>query len=75
MNASQKASTNTRITVAAVLTLGTATTALANDSANYVRAHSAYAFDPSPTQSTITCPTLEGYPDCHPDGATVAVRH
>jgi hypothetical protein len=26
------------------------------------------SFAPSATQSTITCPTLEGYPDCHPNG-------
>jgi hypothetical protein len=40
---------------------------------NYARAEGAYAFAPSATpsmatQSIMRCPTLEGYPDCHPDG-------
>jgi hypothetical protein len=45
---------------------------------NYARAEGAYAFAPSATpsmattsmatQSIMSCPTMEGYPDCHPDG-------
>jgi hypothetical protein len=46
--------TNTRIAIAAALVLGSASAALANDS--------------KPNPSAISCPTLEGYPDCHPDG-------
>jgi hypothetical protein len=48
--------TNTKISLAAAFLLGTASAALAND------------FVTNPSGSTITCPTLEGYPDCHPDG-------
>jgi hypothetical protein len=32
------------------------------------RAAKAYAFAASASQGHITCPTLEGYPDCHPSG-------
>jgi hypothetical protein len=32
---------------------------------NYARAVSAYAFAPSATPSTGSCPKMEGYPDCH----------
>ena len=35
---------------------------------NYVRAESAYAFAPSATPYIMSCPTMEGYPDCHPGG-------
>jgi hypothetical protein len=35
---------------------------------NHARAYSAYAFAPSAAQSSIGCPPLEGYPDCHPNG-------
>jgi hypothetical protein len=44
--------TNTKIILAAVLILGAASQAMASENA--------LAFN--------TCPTLEGYPDCHPDG-------
>jgi hypothetical protein len=44
--------TNTKIAVAAALLLGAASAALANKNV--------LAFN--------SCPTLEGYPDCHPDG-------
>jgi hypothetical protein len=46
--------TNTKIAVAAAFVLGAASAALAND------------LKPNPSAST--CPTLEGYPDCHSDG-------
>jgi hypothetical protein len=46
----------TKIAVAAALILGAASAALAND------------VETNPIGTTITCPTLEGYPDCHPDG-------
>jgi hypothetical protein len=35
---------------------------------NQSRAYSAYALVPSATQRSAGCPTIEGYPDCHPDG-------
>jgi hypothetical protein len=35
-----------------------------------VRAEQAYALAPSTAQSSAGCPTLEGYPDCHPGGRT-----
>jgi hypothetical protein len=44
--------TNTKIALAAALLLGTASAALANEN----------------VLALNTCPTLEGYPDCHPDG-------
>jgi hypothetical protein len=44
--------TNTKIALAAAFLLGAASGALANKNV--------LAFN--------TCPTLEGYPDCHPDG-------
>jgi hypothetical protein len=37
---------------------------------NNVRAERAYALAPSTAQSSAGCPTLEGYPDCHPGGRT-----
>jgi hypothetical protein len=46
----------TKIAIAAALIVGTASAALAND------------VETNLNGSTITCPTLEGYPDCHPDG-------
>jgi hypothetical protein len=46
--------TITKVAIAAALVLGAASAALANDS--------------KPNPSAISCPTLEGYPDCHPDG-------
>jgi hypothetical protein len=40
---------------------------------NYARPERAYALAPSATpsrgtQSIMSCPTMEGYPDCHPGG-------
>jgi len=49
--------TNTKIALAATVILGAASAAVAND----------IETNPSEVQSTITCPALEGYPDCHPD--------
>jgi hypothetical protein len=49
---------NTKIALAAAVILGAASAALAND----------IKTNPSEAQSTISCPALEGYPDCHPDG-------
>lgn len=37
---------------------------------NHPRVYSAYALAPSVAQSSAGCPTLEGYPDCHPNGRT-----
>jgi len=47
--------TNTKIALAAAFVLGAATAALAND------------VETNPSEGAITCPTLEGYPDCHPN--------
>ena len=49
--------TNTKIALAGALILSAASAALANNTET----------DSSVGQRTITCPTLEGYPDCHPD--------
>ena len=35
---------------------------------NQARAYNAYALVSSDAQSSAGCPTLEGYPDCHPNG-------
>lgn len=35
---------------------------------NQARTYNASAFAPSDAQSSAGCPTLEGYPDCHPNG-------
>jgi hypothetical protein len=35
---------------------------------NGARAEGAYAFAPSATPYIMSCPTMEGYPDCHPGG-------
>jgi hypothetical protein len=43
---------NTKIALAAAFFLGAASAALANEN----------------VLALNTCPTLEGYPDCHPDG-------
>ena len=48
--------TNTKIALAAAFLLGAASAALAND------------VKTNPSEGAIICPTLEGYPDCHPDG-------
>jgi hypothetical protein len=50
-------STNTKIALAAAFILSAASSGLANN----IETNSSGA------QSAITCPTLEGYPDCHPD--------
>jgi hypothetical protein len=44
--------TNTKITLAAAFLLGASSVALASENVLALNA----------------CPTLEGYPDCHPDG-------
>jgi hypothetical protein len=44
--------TNTKIALAAAFLLGAASAALANEN----------------VLALNTCPTLEGYPDCHPEG-------
>jgi hypothetical protein len=44
--------TNTKIALAAAFLLGAASVALASEN----------------VLALNTCPTLEGYPDCHPDG-------
>jgi hypothetical protein len=49
--------TNTNIALAAAFILSAASAAQANDIDTNARE----------VQSTITCPALEGYPDCHPD--------
>ena len=48
--------TNTKIALAAAFLLGAASAALAND------------VETNPREGAISCPTIEGYPDCHPDG-------
>jgi hypothetical protein len=48
--------TNTKIALAAAFLLGAASAALANNVGANI------------SEGAITCPTLEGYPDCHPDG-------
>jgi hypothetical protein len=49
--------TNTKIALAAAVVLSAASSSLANN----------IATNSSEARSAITCPTLEGYPDCHPD--------
>jgi hypothetical protein len=49
--------TNTKIALAAAFILSAASQGMANN----IEANS------SETRSATTCPTLEGYPDCHPD--------
>jgi hypothetical protein len=49
--------TNTKIALAAAFLLGAASAALANDVETNAR------------EGAINCPTLEGYPDCHPGRA------
>jgi hypothetical protein len=49
--------TNTKIALAAAFTLSAASSGMANNTET----------KSSETRSAITCPTLEGYPDCHPD--------
>jgi len=51
--------TNTRISLAMALILSAASTVALASNTDTIS---------SRAQSTITCPTLEGYPDCHPDG-------
>jgi hypothetical protein len=45
-----------KIVLAVALVLGAVSAALAND------------LETNPREGSITCPALEGYPDCHPDG-------
>jgi hypothetical protein len=62
------------IAVPMAILLGVASTAPAAAQAgghrfpNQARAYNASAFVPSVAQSSAGCPTLEGYPDCHPNG-------
>jgi hypothetical protein len=57
--------TNTKIALAAAFVLGAASSCLANN----------IATNSSEAQSAITCPTLEGYPDCHPDDRASSSVH
>jgi hypothetical protein len=50
-------SPNTKFAFAAALVLSTASSGLA----------STISTNSSEAQGAIACPTLEGYPDCHPD--------
>ena len=60
--------TYTKITLAAAFILSAASAAFANGqtlaSNNYDSPAWAYVYAPP---SATFCPTLEGYPDCHPD--------
>jgi hypothetical protein len=58
-------SPNTKFALAAALVLSTASSGLAND----------IATSSSEAQGAITCPTLEGYPDCHPDDHVSSRAH
>ena len=60
--------TNTKIALAVAFVLGAASGALANDiDANPSSAQSAREW--ANAFASNTCPALEGYPDCHPDGS------
>jgi hypothetical protein len=68
--------TNTKIALAAVFVLGAASAALANDidvnpsSAQSAREWAQYLGQKHENAfASNTCPALEGYPDCHPDGS------
>lgn len=70
--------TNTKIALAAAFVLGAASAALANDiDVNPSSAPSAQEWAQNLGQeqkhentfASSTCPALEGYPDCHPDGS------
>jgi hypothetical protein len=69
--------TNTKIAIAAALVLGAASAAVANDidvnpsstqSAREWAQYLGYEQKHEITLASNTCPALEGYPDCHPDG-------
>jgi hypothetical protein len=69
--------TNTKIALAAVLILGAASAALANDvetspsEPQSAREWAQYLGQKQKHENVLAfngCPTLEGYPDCHPDG-------
>ena len=60
--------TNTKIALAVAFVLGAASGAPANDiDANPSSAQSAREW--ANAFASNTCPALEGYPDCHPDGS------
>jgi hypothetical protein len=68
--------TNTKIALSAAFFLGAASAALANDiDVNPSSAPSAREWAQYPGQNhevafaSNSCPALEGYPDCHPDGS------
>jgi hypothetical protein len=70
---------NTKITLVAVLVLGVAPAALANDidvnrsSTQSAREWAHYLGHNQNHENTLAsndCPELEGYPDCHPDGSS-----
>jgi hypothetical protein len=68
--------TNTKIALATALVLGAASAALANDidvnpsSTQSAREWAQYLGQKHEiTFASNACPALEGYPDCHPDGA------
>jgi hypothetical protein len=69
--------TNTKIAFAAAFVLGAATSALANDidvnpsstqSAREWAQYLGHRQEHKKALTSNTCPTLEGYPDCHLDG-------
>jgi hypothetical protein len=53
----------TKISLAAAFLLGAASAALANDVGT------------NPSEGAITCPMLEGYPDCHPESRASLVPY
>jgi hypothetical protein len=57
--------TNMKIALAGALILSAASAALANNTET----------TSSVGQSTIACPTLEGYPDCHPDERALSTEY
>ena len=57
--------TNTKITLAAAFILGAVSSGLAGN----IETNSREA------QGAITCPALEGYPDCHPDDRALWTGH
>lgn len=70
--------TNTKVALATALVLGAASAALANDidvnpsSTQSAREWAAYLGHKQKHENAFSsnaCPELEGYPDCHPDGA------
>jgi hypothetical protein len=55
--------TKTKFALAALLMLGVASTAQAG------------GVDRGSTISAVSCPALEGYPDCHPDARTLLLKY